>query len=77
VYCRRGIFLYFVCAGPLWPGVGLASLVTILLGVCGVSRCVSRSPGLVFSHSKNNSPRYYRKYIHWPSCKVPIMLVRV
>jgi hypothetical protein len=51
VYCQREIFLYFVCAGPLWSGVGLVSSVTILLGVCGVSRYVSRSPGLVFSLS--------------------------
>jgi hypothetical protein len=43
--------LFCVCAGPLWPGVGLSSSVTILLGVCGVSMCASRSPGLVFSLS--------------------------
>jgi hypothetical protein len=49
VYCRRENVLYILCAGPLWPGGGLASSETILLGVCGVSRYVSESGvGLFF-----------------------------
>jgi hypothetical protein len=44
--CFAGEEYFFLCAGLIWPGVGLASLETVLLGMCGVSRYVSRSPGV-------------------------------